>query len=368
MRILLFCVWLTAAAWSQPGFDYRITATPEGRLTRIRIALSNGSPQRQTIELPAGLPLVPTAGPGPVVYLCQPLSLAIGPGQKKDAAAMAVPAASGAYVPAEPGAVLPAVKLVAEEAAKGPESWLQLALAIEDDPAANPALRQRLQQLHPRAQVALTRAEGRQAFRRRDYRSAVERLTPAIAADPDLIDLRMRSESYQRLGQYQAAHDDAEQALRLAPGDEEALVRRAYARIYLKRLPEALADLETLVSRNPRHSRAYRYRAYVREQLGQGGAAEDYDRSLQLNPFDAPTYHFRSMFRERQQDLAGALRDAEQAVLLDERNSGYLGWRGHVRAISGDVAGALPDLRRALELNPNNAQARQDLERWGGSR
>ncbi|MGD8282293.1 MAG: tetratricopeptide repeat protein, partial [Gemmatimonadota bacterium] len=82
---------------------------------------------------------------------------------------------------------------------------------------------------------------------------------------------------------WEAAADEADLVLTVAPGDREALLLRAEARLGLRDPEAALPDLERAVESDPRDSRALAMRARVLEEVGRiEDAQRAYDAMLEV--------------------------------------------------------------------------------------
>lgn len=129
---------------------------------------------------------------------------------------------------------------------------------------------------------------------------------------------------YFELGRYDLAEADFNQAVRLAPDDQEALLYRARARFFLDHLEAALADADRACRLAPNDKEAAWVRAICRSALGQ--------------------------FEE-------ALADFEQATDAVTDNIDALFYRGLARAECGYVKQAIGDFSRVIELDPEDADA-----------
>lgn len=375
MKIWLWVLALSLAVFGETSkFHIQTTGAnlPTPGLARLEFSVRNlaSQPRRWTVEV--GTPFVSVAGQGATVFLAQPVDLLVKPGQSQRLVVPAITssdvAVTGAYQPGADQQLTALFLLVHEEAVGGPGHWPQIAAALRPGPTSSSEverMRARLQALEKVREARPLRDSAQAAFAANQFSEASQLYSKILLLDPTAWDYLHRAQAKLRLSAFQEALEDAQRALTLQPDNQEALVVRASARIYLNDLSGAIVDLDQLIARNPGHDRAYRYRAYVRSRLRAAGVAEDYAASLRLNPFAPATYHFRSQWLEEQGDRPAALRDAEQAVIVQPNNTFYLGWRGHLKGLQGDLAGARRDLEEALQINPNNGQARSDLQRWG---
>jgi tetratricopeptide (TPR) repeat protein len=90
-----------------------------------------------------------------------------------------------------------------------------------------------------------------------------------------------------------------------------------------------------------------------------------------LDTFLASTYYNRGLARHAGGDLAGALADFERSVLLNPHDAPARNNLGSVRQERGDLDGAIADFSRAIALAPGNfkawfnrGNARQSQGRW----
>ena len=99
------------------------------------------------------------------------------------------------------------------------------------------------------------RLAGNDAFRRGDYRRAVDEYSASLRVkENDANALANRAAAFLRLEDYDAAETDATRCLRADPGHDKARHRRATARRAKGDVAGALADLETLRARLPHHA------------------------------------------------------------------------------------------------------------------
>jgi tetratricopeptide (TPR) repeat protein len=131
-----------------------------------------------------------------------------------------------------------------------------------------------------------------------------------------------RGLEYFQRGRYEQAEADFNQAVRLAPEDQEALVYRAESRLWLDHVEAALADADRACHLDPSDTHSRRIRGICRVTLGQDQEGLD--------------------------DLADTVEADDADALL---------CRGVARARIGRHREALADLTRVIELEPSDAEA-----------
>lgn len=125
-----------------------------------------------------------------------------------------------------------------------------------------------------------------------------------------------RGVAFVKLGDYQKGMKDLDMAVELNPLSRNALYNRALALKTMGRHKEALIDLDAAINIKPTTD-YYNNRGNVRKRLGDlKGAAEDYRRSLEMDPMSAATHFNLALLLEESGDLDGAFRSAERAAGL----------------------------------------------------
>ena len=119
----------------------------------------------------------------------------------------------------------------------------------------------------------------------RDWASALDELTKAIALDPGDERARLeRSIVYNIMRQYVEAEQDARAALKLDPKDVKAWVSLAWALLHQGRYEEAVAAASSAVALDPENAFAYAVRAYAKERLGDArGMLDDIAKAASLD-------------------------------------------------------------------------------------
>lgn len=120
-----------------------------------------------------------------------------------------------------------------------------------------------------RADAAALKKEGNAAFSKGAYQAAIESYTAAIdlwMEDADRATLYSnRAAARMKLDAPDRALPDAERACVLAPGYAKAHFRKAQSLVALRRNPEALAALDTVLQLAPGDSAALELRATLQK-------------------------------------------------------------------------------------------------------
>ena len=152
--------------------------------------------------------------------------------------------------------------------------------------------------------------------------------------------------------------DDCEQALKFEPHNLKARVLRAQLRTLIaEQLPEARADLEFVLARDPQLGDAWCALGRVYEGEGDLRAAiSAYDRALEAeSPANASARLYRGVARLEVGDLEGAEADAQATIsALPNSPSGYC-ILGMVHARRGAFDAGLQAFGLALAVDPNHA-------------
>jgi tetratricopeptide (TPR) repeat protein len=196
---------------------------------------------------------------------------------------------------------------------------------------------------------------------------------------------------------------DTSKALELDPGNTAAWDSRASAKLALKDIKGATADVEHSLALNPKNPKALDVRASIRiKQEDFAGALADSTRAIELDPRSALYWIRRSGAKSGLKDLAGCERDLDKAISLDPKSDSAFADRGYVRALlkrheesiadytkalelghrqpaiilnnramsrkaKGDTATAIQDLEKAVALDPGYATAAKNLVTLKGS-
>ena len=154
------------------------------------------------------------------------------------------------------------------------------------------------------------------------YNAAIANYDEAIRLIPDFAEAYFnRGNAKSELGLYKGAIADYDEAIRLIPDFAEAYFNRGNTKDDLDQYTAAIADYDEAIRLKPDYAEAYYNRGLVKSELGlYKGAIADYDMAIRLIPSHAYAYYKRGIAKgnlerigEAKQDLQTALKLAEQA-------------------------------------------------------
>ncbi len=187
-------------------------------------------------------------------------------------------------------------------------------------------------------------------------REAWEAYSQALALDPQNGAIYYNRAALLMEGrQYEQAIADFTQALRLIPGDAEALGCRGECYGKLGRDQEALADFMRALATKPLLYRTWGSRGvFHSERANWSQALADWQQARRLAP-ERPRYWYlvgRALAELGRYDEA--LPYLDRAMELGESDPLVYTWRGFCREGEGDDEGALADYGIALQRQPTN--------------
>ncbi len=223
-------------------------------------------------------------------------------------------------------------------------------------------------------------------FRRRNYEKAIAHLNRALGSNREISQLyRVRAWVWERLGNWVAALDDYNQAVRLMPADGATFLDRGQLFLSLKRPEEAIVDLTRAISLDRGLNKVFYHRATAwynicqyekalddyteaiildsRDEhalLGRANcysnlgrleqAMSDLNMAIKMKPASADSYAARASAHLRMRQLDLALTDSAEAI---RRKTRWLAIAFHVRAqvrlSKGDVTSAIEDYTESLK-------------------
>lgn len=199
---------------------------------------------------------------------------------------------------------------------------------------------------------------------RLDSNSSIGNFGEGTAAGIRAVDPRSaralvgRGKAYIELRKIPEALRDIELAIRVAPTESVPHFLRGTIRTASGQHADALADLDRAIKLEPRHAIYYTARALAKLSLGDGkGALADHDRAVAMEPKIAAVYSQRGDARHELKDLDGALADYNKALELDAQFATAYRGRGAVMIHREQFDNALADLNRAIELDPRSSSA-----------
>ncbi len=153
---------------------------------------------------------------------------------------------------------------------------------------------------------------GMALLERQDFRGAIAQFDSAIKLGlGDLAAVHVgRGEALTRLGEYEAAEQSINLALRAQPYLAAAFLARGVLRRMQNQRDKAIADLTTAIHIEPDFDEAWFARAQCFEETRRFSEAEaDYTRALEFNPGLLGAWEARGRLRARRLDFDGAVAD-----------------------------------------------------------
>jgi len=145
-----------------------------------------------------------------------------------------------------------------------------------------------------------------------DFEGAVAMFDSAIKLGlGDIAEIYVcRGEALAYLGQWQAAEDSINEALRLQPYMAIAYNERGNVRRFQRDYENAIADYSSAIHIEPTYHEAYYNRALAYEEKNRFAEAEaDLTRTLRLNPHISQAYEVRGRVRASQHKFDQAIED-----------------------------------------------------------
>lgn len=177
------------------------------------------------------------------------------------------------------------------------------------------------------------------------------------------IELRVKTlyekaSSHIELGQYQAAIENLNHAIRFNPTHAVIYNDRAYAYFEIGEYDKAIKDINHAIRLDPNYTKAYRNRGNFYFDLGNYQAAiENFNQAIELNPNHPLAYYYRGNVYSDLEKYQAAIEDYNQAIELNPNDADYYDYRGHAYFKLGEYQKAIEDLKQVIRLKPNYALA-----------
>jgi tetratricopeptide (TPR) repeat protein len=182
---------------------------------------------------------------------------------------------------------------------------------------------------------------------------AVEHTKKEIAVQAKALVLRanLTEDAEKRLADYN-------EAIKIAPGDEEALRSRGLFYLVQSKFAEAEADFAAALKVDPDQPATHEARGVALLMLKKlDEAKESLSKAIELNPKASLPFLHRGRAKAEQKDLKGAIEDLDKAIELQPENVAALMFRARVHQQNGDQKAARADLDTALKSRPGLAPA-----------
>lgn len=168
--------------------------------------------------------------------------------------------------------------------------------------------------------------------------------------------LAARGYAYHRMGEYQKALADYDQAIGLDPADSYALYNRGLIHERLGDWQSAIADYSASLKLRLDNAEGYLYRGLIFLDTGRlDEAIADFTRLHELEPDNQWALASRGIAYAWKQDPAAAERDFAAVTSIDPSNTVVLRGKALLSSQSGDIRAAVDHLTEALRLDPADA-------------
>ena len=132
--------------------------------------------------------------------------------------------------------------------------------------------------------------------------SSIKYYTKQIAQTPTAIAFYKRGAAKRTLEDNKGAIEDLDQAIKLNPKYEDALLDRGLSKDAIEDYKGAIADFTLVINLNPKRAIAYYDRAMSKKQTEDyKGALADLDKAVELEPKDNDYYNERGIVKKQLQ-------------------------------------------------------------------
>ena len=167
-----------------------------------------------------------------------------------------------------------------------------------------------------------------------------------------------RGADYDKLGQYQLAIEDYNEAIPLKPDLAETYNRRGNVYDKLGQYQSAIEDYNEAIRLKPDLVGAYNNRGNLYDKLGQYQLAiEDYNEAIRLKPDLVGAYNNRGNVYDKLGHYQLAIKDYNEAIRLKPDLALGYNNRGNVYNKLGQYQFAIEDYNEAIRLKPDLALA-----------
>jgi tetratricopeptide (TPR) repeat protein len=203
------------------------------------------------------------------------------------------------------------------------------------------------------------RAEG--SAKNEDYKEAIDDETEAIKRDPAYLEAYQgRFFAYRALGKIPQAIADLDKIITLSPAKKELIFDRGVLQFQNKSYEKARADFDVAVKDFPRNPLPYQNRAWVRFFLHDfEGAISDWMSVASLSPKDYQARHYIGVFHLGLRRHVEALRALDEALTINPKYSLSSLARARIYHWRGDDASSLKNI--------NDVVNRIDSSKWDAS-
>ncbi|MCU0356814.1 MAG: tetratricopeptide repeat protein [Cyclobacteriaceae bacterium] len=196
------------------------------------------------------------------------------------------------------------------------------------------------------------------------YDKAIDYYSKLIEAEPTSGKwYYKRGRCHLERNNFQAALRDFNVAQSAGFDDVALNLDKARAFVYLKDQKAALLELDKVLEKDKRNTKAYYNRAVIKEeQKDYEGAWFDYSRVILLDPNDAMAFYNRANCKAGMNDFGAGITDLDEAIRLDPKNASFYKQRGNLYYRMEEKDKACFDWRKAAEFG--DAKARFQVEEY----
>ncbi len=205
-------------------------------------------------------------------------------------------------------------------------------------------------------------ASYRQAGVWRDNLSFWDRVIALDSRNEIAVNMRARLK-FEEIGDFSGAVTDYSHALRLNPGNGDALVNRGLVRLRLEMYRGAAADFNAAQRLAKDQPEVYNGRGLLYYQQGQlEKALQQYNIAVSLAPNFVDAHNNRGLLQKALGNIEAALENFDMAIhLAPEAPEAYVN-RGDIKQAQGQMDQAAFDFETALKLAPANWPFRLQVE------
>jgi len=280
-------------------------------------------------------------------------------------------------------------KLIISESKKEDQNnWLNLLKKgeyFEDQELFDQAIKyyEEMMSLFPRDHYAWFK-RGLARKKNNDIKGALEDYTKSIKLKSDYQTFTNRAVAFLALDDKENAMKDLNEALKLNPDDDFALVNRGYLKVEIKDFSSSIDDFDKAIEIAPENGHYFHYRAFAKYNLDdEEGAKLDYfkaaskgykqavnvlhnvfypnaqslidmeDEILSKDPNDTSSLLRRAHLKRRIDPLA-AIEDYSKIIEIIPENNEILFSRGSLNRLIGNYEKAFQDLSAYLEIYPES--------------
>ena len=194
-----------------------------------------------------------------------------------------------------------------------------------------------------------------------EYEKAIADHNEAIRTDPAYAPGFMhRGNAYARHGEMDRALADHSEAIRLAPKDADAFYNRGFTYKHRGEHERAVADYTTGIELDAGQSRLWGQRCWSRAVIGKQlqAALDDCTKAGSLSPKIPQILAYRGFVHLKLGQFDKALADYDAAFALTKipDNADWLYGRGVTKVRKGDAAGGNADIERARTIKADIAE------------